>query len=232
MNILYDGPADGPLCIFAHGAGAPMDSDFMEMFAKGLGDKGVRVARFEFPYMQERRNIGKKRPPNRQPELIACFDQVLSLLGRPAVLVGKSMGGRMASILASSFNAESSVEVLTVNPLVKGVCAVGYPFHPQGKPEKLRIDHLGDIGVPMSVIQGTRDALGSQECVTALFAEQRIPLSMSMLWLEDGDHDLKPRKKSGLTHQQHINEAIEYCASFIKFCLSDRKALINTQAGL
>jgi predicted alpha/beta-hydrolase family hydrolase len=114
-----------------------------------------------------------------------------------------------------------------VNRLITGVCAIGYPFHPQGKPEKLRIDHLNDIEVPMSVIQGTRDALGDKERVQNLFDDKRLPLSMSMLWLEDGDHDLKPRKKSGLTHQQHMNEAIEYCASFIKFCFSARKAAKN-----
>ena len=229
MNIIYDGPEDGPLCVFAHGAGAPMDSDFMETFTKGLADRGVRVARFEFPYMQERRDIGKKRPPNRQPELIACFNGVLELLGQPAVLIGKSMGGRMASIIASSFLPAASEAKDPINGFIKGVCAIGYPFHPQGKPEKLRIEHLSDIDVPMSVIQGTRDALGNKESVQDLFDDKRLPLSMSMLWLEDGDHDLKPRKKSGLTHQQHINEAIEYCASFIKFCFSADKAQKNSK---
>jgi predicted alpha/beta-hydrolase family hydrolase len=81
--------------------------------------------------------------------------------------------------------------------------------------------------MPMSIIQGERDALGSRAEIELLFAEQKIPTSLSMLWLEDGDHDLKPRKKSGFTHDQHISEAIEYTASFIKFCLSDRKMNIK-----
>jgi predicted alpha/beta-hydrolase family hydrolase len=223
MNIVMNGPEDGPLCIFAHGAGAPMDSEFMNTFTKGLADNGIQVVRFEFPYMQERRLIGKKRPPNRAPELLTCFEGVIDRLAKPCVVIGKSMGGRMASMLASTFNKEAFDQEIRVNPYIKGVCALGYPFHPQGKPEKLRIDHLSDMAVPMSIVQGTRDALGHQEEVALLFKQQKLPLSLSMLWLDDGDHDLKPRKKSGHDHQQHINEAIEYTASFIKFCLSEHK---------
>jgi predicted alpha/beta-hydrolase family hydrolase len=228
MNILFDGPENGPLCVFAHGAGAPMDSNFMNEFALGLAKQGIRVARFEFPYMQERRLSGKKRPPNRQPELIKSFEAVIDELSQPCVIIGKSMGGRMASVLASSDNqveCDKSVASRSnvLDQFVKGVCAVGYPFHPQGKPEKLRIDHLPSVRVPMSIIQGTRDALGNKEEVVSFFTEKRIPSTISMLWLEDGDHDLKPRKKSGHTHEKHKQEAIEYCASFIKFCFSDRK---------
>lgn len=219
MEILFDGPCDGPLCVFAHGAGAPMDSEFMEKFAKGLGGLGIRVARFEFPYMQERRLNGKKRPPNRQPELIHSFEETLNHIDAPCVLIGKSMGGRMASIMASDFENTGSV-----NPRIMGVCALGYPFHPQGKPEKLRVDHLSDMVVPMTVVQGTRDPLGNQALVQGLFDESKIPLSLTTLWLEDGDHDLKPRKKSGFTHEQHVQEAIEYTASFIKFCFSQQQA--------
>jgi predicted alpha/beta-hydrolase family hydrolase len=218
MEIVIDGPENGPLCIFAHGAGAPMDSDFINSITAGLVALGIQVARFEFPYMQERRLTGKKRPPNRAPELLACFDHVVNQLAKPCVLIGKSMGGRMASMLASNFEQEGGV-----NSYINGVCALGYPFHPQGKPDKLRINHLSDLDVPMSIIQGERDALGCRAEIELLFAEQKLPSFLSMLWLTDGDHDLKPRKKSGLTHQQHINEAIEYSASFIKFCLSDRK---------
>jgi predicted alpha/beta-hydrolase family hydrolase len=218
MEIVIDGPANGPLCIFAHGAGAPMDSDFINTFTNGLVALGIQVARFEFPYMQERRLTGTKRPPNPAPELLACCEEVVKQLSKPCVLIGKSMGGRMASMLASTFEQE-----IAVNAHIKGVCALGYPFHPQGKPEKLRIDHLSDLAIPMSIVQGERDALGNRKEVEQLFVEQKLPASLSMLWLEDGDHDLKPRKKSGFTHQQHIDEAVEYTASFIKFCLSDRK---------
>jgi len=205
LEYLRNGPVEGPVCIFAHGAGAPMDSDFMETVASGLADLGVHVIRFEFPYMAERRLSGKKRPPNRQPELLACLHDVIEDIQRPCVLMGKSMGGRMSSVLAADEG---------VSPLVKGVLALGYPFHPSGKPEKLRIDHLPSVSAPMSIVQGTRDALGNQEYVNTL----SIPKDIDIHWLEDGDHDLKPRKKSGYTHQQHIHAAIQYAAHFIKNC--------------
>ena len=206
MHTLIDGEENAFTCILAHGAGAPMDSIFMNDFAAGLAKEGIHVVRFEFPYMQERRLNGKKRPPNRQPELIACFQQVLAAVQGPCVIAGKSMGGRMASIL-------SSLE--DVPKKVKGVLAVGYPFHPQGKPEKLRTEHFPNVSVPTLIEQGTRDALGDTSLVNAL----DIPENFQIHWLEDGNHDLKPRVKSGFKHEQHIQLAIENSAKFIKQCL-------------
>ncbi len=206
MYKKINGEQEHYTCIFAHGAGAPMDSTFMEVFSEGLALQGIKVVRFEFPYMQERRLNGKKRPPNRQPELISCFEQVISEVAEPCVLVGKSMGGRMASILAA---------LAPDHKYVKGVVALGYPFHPQGKPEKLRTAHLPDIAVPMSIVQGTRDALGDKELVTAL----SLPKSITIDWLEDGNHDFKPRVKSGFKHEEHIETAIKTCAQFVKQCL-------------
>lgn len=205
MSLLIDGKQHEMTCIFAHGAGAPMDSEFMETVAKGLAKKGIKVVRFEFPYMQARRLNGKKRPPNRQPELLAAFTDVLNQQTGPCVLMGKSMGGRMASILASE--SPDSEKIM-------GVLALGYPFHPQGKPEKLRIEHLPKVQVPLAIAQGTRDALGNFDEVQAL----ALPESIEWQWLEDGDHDLKPRVKSGLTHQQHIQQTIEFSADFISRC--------------
>lgn len=203
--LIVDGEQHPVTCLFAHGAGAPMDSDFMNRVADGLVKGGVKVIRFEFPYMQERRINGKKRPPNRQPELIECFAAILAQQSTPCVLIGKSMGGRMASILASE---------QPTNPNILGVLALGYPFHPQGKPETLRIEHLPRVAVPMAVVQGTRDALGNKDLVEQL----PLPDSLEFLWLEDGDHDLKPRVKSGFTHQQHIDKTIQFCADFIQRC--------------
>lgn len=203
--FIIDGEQNSKTCIFAHGAGAPMDSSFMNNVAKGLSQLDIKVIRFEFPYMQERRLNGKKRPPNRQVQLIEHFEAVLAEQTSPCVLLGKSMGARMASILASE---------QPKHPNILGVLALGYPFHPQGKPEKLRIDHLPDVNVPMAIVQGTRDALGNQDEVINL----PLPKSLEFLWLEDGDHDLKPRVKSGFTHQQHIDQAIQFCADFIQRC--------------
>lgn len=209
MNTLINGEGNQFTCLLAHGAGAPMDSSFMSDFASGLAENGIQVVRFEFPYMQERRLNGKKRPPNRQPELIECFKQVSDKIEGPYVVAGKSMGGRMASILAAQGD---------VSEQLKGVLAIGYPFHPQGKPEKLRTEHLPAINVPMLIEQGTRDALGDIELVRTL----GLPPSIQIDWLEDGNHDLKPRVKSGYTHEQHVKSAIENSAKFIKRCLKNK----------
>ncbi|WP_353348235.1 alpha/beta family hydrolase [Oceaniserpentilla sp. 4NH20-0058] len=210
MPLKIDGESNPLTCIFAHGAGAPMDSEFMETVTQGLVKLGVKVVRFEFPYMQERRVNGKKRPPNRQPELIAEFKSVVAQVNGTCVLMGKSLGARMASILASE---------TTCPKHVLGVVAFGYPFHPIGKPETLRIAHLPDIQVPMLVLQGTRDKLGAKEYV----AELNIGKKVQVRWLEDGDHDLKPRVKSGFTHEQHLNQAIEISAQFITQCFAQNE---------
>src|SRR5690606_41681471 len=91
------------LMILAHGAGAPMDSPFMEDFTKRLVGKGISVVRFEFPYMGERRTLNRKRPPDRQPVLLECWRQMVSRYAhvQPLFIGGKSMGGRMATILAA-----------------------------------------------------------------------------------------------------------------------------------
>ena len=170
--------------LFAHGAGAPMDSDFMNVVAEGVAAAGITVKRFEFPYMEERRKTGKKRPPNRAPELLQHFMRAIEQAGgmSTCVIGGKSMGGRMASMLA----AENSDDVI-------GVVCLGYPFRPAGKLEKTRIDHFPDMSVPHCIVQGTRDALGTRDQVESY----KLPKILDVHWLEDGDHELKPRKKSG-----------------------------------
>jgi len=205
MEIIFDGPEAGPLFIFAHGAGAPLSSDFMQQVSIGLAKQGIRVARFNFNYMQQRVETGSRRPPERAPKLIEQFVLLINSFEQPMVIGGKSMGGRMASLAMAEH----------LLPQVKGVACLGYPFHPQGKPEKLRIEHLGQVKVPLAIIQGTRDKLGSQEEV----ATYDLPNALQWHWLEDGDHDLKPRVKSGLTHAQHIQSSIDYLANYIKQCV-------------
>ena len=208
MKLIFNGPEDGPLFVFSHGAGAPLTSDFMETVSVGLAEQGVRVARFNFNYMQQRVETGSRRPPERAPHLLKQFLEVVQGLDQPMVIGGKSMGGRMATLLV----AESSPEQLKQ---VKGIACLGYPFHPQGKPEKLRIEHLASIEQPVAIIQGSRDKLGDQNEVFSY----SLPNTFQWCWLEDGDHDFKPRVKSGLTHQQHIQSSITYLAAYIKRCL-------------
>jgi len=181
----------------------------MEKVSIGLAEQGVRVARFNFNYMQQRVETGSRRPPERAPKLIEQFSEVIQSINKPMVIGGKSMGGRMASLVV----AESPPHLLTS---IKGIACLGYPFHPQGKPEKLRIDHFDKIKLPVAIVQGFRDKLGNREEVDSYL----IPEHFQWCWLEDGDHDLKPRIKSGFTHQQHIQSCIDYLANYIKKCLS------------
>lgn len=199
-ELLFNGAEDAPVTVaLAHGAGAPMDTPFMSAFAEGLADKDTRVARFEFPYMVERRETGKKRPPNPARVLLETWNEVIDQLGSENLIIGgKSMGGRIASMVADERK-------------VKGLVCLGYPFHPPGKPEKLRVEHLQELKTPTLILQGDRDTLGNRDEVTG------YPLSKSIRlhWLGDGDHGLKPRVKSGRTERQNWDEAISAFADFI-----------------
>lgn len=201
MTLLVDGD-DGPLgtIVLAHGAGAPMDSPFMDQIAAGLSSRGARVIRFEFPYMRARREQNKRGAPNRQSELLACYREVIAKIGDPTKLVigGKSMGGRIATMVADEMS-------------VRGVVCLGYPFHPAAKPEQLRVAHLQQLATPTLVVQGTRDALGSQHEI----AGYALPARIRFAWLEDGDHSFSPRKKSGRTTDQAMTEAIGHVAAFV-----------------
>ena len=143
--------------ILAHGAGAPADSTFMEDLSAALEREGIGTIRFEFPYMQKRRQDGKKRPPDREPVLLEYFsgviDRVRAELGSTSLILvgGKSMGGRMASILASRRDD------------IDGVICFGYPFHPPGKLDRWRTAHFRDLNCPILVLQGTRDPFGKPD---------------------------------------------------------------------
>jgi predicted alpha/beta-hydrolase family hydrolase len=209
MTFIINGPADGPLFLFTHGAGADCNSEFMKTITLGLAELGIRVVRFNFDYMQQRVETGSRRPPERAPKLIKQFEDKIKLLScqknRAMVIGGKSMGGRMASLVASLLEENNLTDI-------KGIACLGFPFHPAGKLDKLRIDHFPLVTQKQLIIQGTRDKLGTFDEVESY----HLPENIEFLWLEDGDHDLKPRVKSGLTHQQHLQTAIQHLASFIK----------------
>jgi len=189
--------------IFAHGAGAGSDSDFMQQMAKLISDQGVDVGLFDFEYMQIAKQTNKRRPPERAPKLLSYFEQILNHIqpNVPLFIGGKYMGGRMASMLACT----------TEHPVL-GVLAFGYPFHPPGKPEKLRTDHFADVVCPFLVLQGERDTFGTREEL----ATMAMPMQPQYIWLTDGDHSLKPRKKSGITELQNRETAALGAVEFIK----------------
>lgn len=199
-DLLFDGPEGGPILVLAHGAGAPMDSPFMNTMAERLGAKGIRVVRFEFPYMQARRE-GKRKPPDREPALRETWLSVIERLGGAdrVVVGGKSMGGRIASLMADEAGA-------------RGLVCLGYPFHPPGKPERTRTAHLEHLCTPTLIVQGTRDPLGSREDV----AGYRLAPGIRIVWLEDGDHSFKPRVSSGRTERGNLEEAVAAVAGFVE----------------
>lgn len=206
MHYLDSGPVatEAPLLLLAHGAGAPMDSEFMHNMAELVAVLGIGVRRFEFPYMQQRRLMGSKRPPDKQDVLLQCWRDVIKQAAtdfgakRKLVIGGKSMGGRMASLLADEQQ-------------VAGLVCLGYPFHPTGKPQQLRTAHLHHLTTPTLIVQGSRDALGTRDEVGGYALSTQI----ECLWLEDGDHDLKPRRKSGYSHAQHMQTAAASVAEFM-----------------
>lgn len=202
-KFLFDGPGDAAVTILlAHGAGAPMDSTSMTAAALALAGVGFRVARFEFGYMAARRTADGRKPPPRAETLNPEYRAAIAELGAQGTLVigGKSMGGRVASMVADDLHAEGKIA---------GLLCLGYPFHPPGKPEQLRTRHLADLKTPALICQGTRDEFGTRDEVSRYALSDRIEL----LWLEDGDHDLKPRKKvSGSSTADHLKTLAEAVA--------------------
>jgi uncharacterized protein len=202
-KFLFDGPGDAAVTILlAHGAGAPMDSTSMTAAALALAGVGFRVARFEFGYMAARRTADGRKPPPRAETLNPEYRAAIAELGAQGTLVigGKSMGGRVASMVADDLHAEGKIA---------GLLCLGYPFHPPGKPEQLRTRHLADLKTPALICQGTRDEFGTRDEVSRYALSDRIEL----LWLEDGDHDLKPRKKvSGFSTADHLKTMAEAVA--------------------
>ncbi len=203
-GLLYDGPADARWSlILAHGAGQGMDSPFMETVAQAAGRAGLRVVRFEFPYMARMRLSGQRRPPDREPVLRARWNEVIDRVLADGVtsgrllIGGKSMGGRMASLIADGRGAA-------------GLICLGYPFHPPGKPDQLRVEHLTDLRTPALICQGTRDPFGNRHEVGGYPLSQSIRLA----WIEDGEHSFKPRRQSGRTWEQNLGHAAAAIVSF------------------
>ncbi|TIX80937.1 MAG: alpha/beta fold hydrolase [Mesorhizobium sp.] len=195
--FLFDGPETAPITVLlAHGAGAPMDSASMTATAKALAEAGFGVARFEFHYMAARRYGHRKPPPRAEtvnPEYIKAIADLRSKgVKAPLIIGGKSMGGRVASMIADEMFSKGEIS---------GLLCLGYPFHPPGKPTQLRTKHLAALKTPTLIFQGTRDEFGTREEVATYDLSDRIEI----LWLEDGDHDLKPRKSiSGFSAADHL----------------------------
>ena len=199
-DLLWDGPASSPRTVLlAHGAGAGRSSPFLAEVARGLAAHGLRVARFDFPYMAARAT-GERRAPDRAPVLLDCFRAAAAATGSPPaqlVLAGKSLGGRMATMLADELGANAIV-------------VFGYPFHPPEAKDQLRVAHLQALCTRCLILQGERDPFGTKEQVAGYALSPTITLQ----WLADGDHSLAPRVRSGFTRAAHLSTAIAAAAAF------------------
>jgi uncharacterized protein len=200
-EFLFNGPKTAAITlVLAHGAGGPMDSPFMETIAEGIANTGVRVARFEFPYMRRRRETGSGGAPDPGPALMQSWRDTVTQLGDAERLVigGKSLGGRIASMIADETG-------------VRGLVCLGYPFHPPGKPSQTRTRHLERLRTPALILQGTRDPFGKPEEV----GKYQISRAIRIEWLEDGDHSFRPRVRSGRTEGENLAQAVAYMTAFM-----------------
>ncbi|BDY03633.1 alpha/beta family hydrolase [Ferrimonas sp. YFM] len=187
--------------LLAHGSGAGMDHPFMDTMARAIAGEDLCVVRYEFPYMQTIRATNKRRPPDRMPRLLDALGDLIGEYRRDdrvLVLGGKSLGGRVSATWALD------------NP-VAGVIALGYPFHPVGKPDKWRLEPLTEGRVPTLVLQGERDSFGNRGELEGV----ALPDHVRLQYVTDGDHSLKPRKASGVTEEQNLQAAATACRAFI-----------------
>ena len=201
LRSIHNGSPNAPtILLLAHGAGAGMDTEFMRLIAEACAGPDIEVIRFEFPYMTLQREQGKKRAPNTQKVLLKTFEhELLQLRSAKIYIGGKSMGGRIASMLADSHN-------------VSGLICLGYPFHPPGKPDKLRTKHLEHLQCRTLILQGERDPFGKKEEVKGYTLSKQI----SIEWVPDGEHSFKPRKSSGTTQVANLKLAAHHIRQFIQ----------------
>lgn len=208
-QVLINGASDAPnRVLLAHGAGAGMEHAVMASLAVGLADEQIQVVRFEFPFMQKTRLDGKRRPPDRAPALLACWREMAVEFAHPRLfLAGKSLGGRMASLMVDDLVINKEPEQLS--PM--GLIMLGFPFVPPNKPEQFRGEHLANLRTPALLVQGERDAFGNRAAVESYALSSQI----DTLWVRDGCHSFSPRKKSGTTLDNNLTAIIAAMRSFI-----------------
>ena len=192
------------LLVFGHGAGAGMRHPFMDAIASALANRGIAVLRYQFPYMEAGR-----RAPDRSPRLIQTVRAAVDVAGGlangiPVFAGGKSMGGRMTSMAA----AEQAL------PGVRGLVLFGFPLHGAGKPPSTeRGAHLKHVGLPMLLLQGTRDRLADLTLLRPLLEEIRPPATLHVV--DGADHGFHVLKRSGRTDQEVIDELAGATADWI-----------------
>jgi uncharacterized protein len=196
VSALLLAPAEPRACyVFAHGAGAGMQHDFMAAFAEGLAARDVATLRYQFPYMEK----GGKRtdpPALAHAAVRAAVGEAARLLpGLPLFAGGKSFGGRMTS------QAQAKVALSGV----RGLVFVGFPLHPAGKPGIERAAHLSQVEIPMLFLQGTRDELAELELLEPVV--EALGARATLERFDDADHSFHVRARSGRNDAQ-VREAM------------------------
>jgi uncharacterized protein len=206
------GPAGAAVRLLcAHGAGAGMDTPFLKTFAELLADRAIATLRFEFAYMAARRDGGSRKPPPKAERLVDEYRAAVAAAvlggdtGALLVIGGKSMGGRVASLVADELHAAGRIA---------GLVCLGYPFHPPKRPEALRTQHLVKLSCPALIVQGARDPFGTRGEVEALQDARHISPAVAFHWAGDGDHDLGPRGGSGFTRKSNLAAAADAVAAW------------------
>jgi uncharacterized protein len=205
-SYLATGPATAAVrFLCAHGAGAGMETSFLTVMAALLAERGMATLRFEFGYMAARRDGGSRKPPPRAERLMDEYRAAVAGVpaGAPLLIGGKSMGGRVASLVADELHARG---------IIVGLVCLGYPFHPPNKPDRLRTAHLEGLACPALIVQGERDPFGPRHEVEAL----QLSPAIRFHWAGDGDHDLGPRGGSGFTRKGNLAAAADAVAAFAK----------------
>jgi predicted alpha/beta-hydrolase family hydrolase len=205
----FQGPKRGAdrAVLLAHGAGADMNAAALTTVADALADARVPSLRFDFPY-----RLAGRRAPDRPPVLDAAVREAVADLARRAqlpvdrlVLGGRSMGGRICSLVAGD-------EADPVSAL--GLAMLGYPLHPPGRPETLRVEHFKRLTMPVLFASGTRDAFGTPAELKRHAKKVKGPVTFH--WVETGDHGFKPLKASGLTAADALRGVAEAVLAFVR----------------
>lgn len=180
--LLTTAPDATALAVIAHGAGAGMEHPFMAGVSEGLAANGVSVLRFNFVYVEEGRR-SPDRPALLTEAWVAALDEGLARAGGlPVVAGGKSMGGRIASMLAAERGRDFPAKALVF---------FGYPLHAPGRRDQPRDAHLPDVTVPMLFIQGTDDSLATYSLMQDLV--RRLGPLARLHTVEGGDHSFRVR---------------------------------------
>jgi uncharacterized protein len=203
-------PAPAPaLLILAHGAGAPQTHPWMVRMAHALAARGIDIVTFNFLYAEAKRRVPDKNPvlEDTWRTVVRAVRDRSGLSGRRLFIGGKSMGGRIATQVAADPTPAPWLHDL------RGLVLLGYPLHPPGRPDKLRVAHLERVRPPMLFVQGSRDAFGGAAELEP-FVRELSARGTRVLSVDGGDHSLAVPKKSGLDADQVIARVADAIAAF------------------